>query len=295
MHGRIFTFTIFVIALLSSGTLVAAQSQTYIVGPGDVLDLIAAYFYVDQDCIITATPGLGNGNTLYPGQQLNIAPCAPYDGQAGGAGQIRGYLLGSVPIAPQPTLPLFPPPGNQGGGGTYIVQFGDQLGLLAQRFGVTEMCLMQVNNIFNPNLIYAGQALEVAACGGQAGNDQGGGATTPDVPSTYTIEPGDKLVDIAANFDVTVACLVRVNALPNQNLIRRGDTLAIAPCVEQGGGVAPLPVSQMYTIQAGDRLSNIAFTFGVDATCLAQANPAVNPEYMQPGQMITIDFANCAN
>lgn len=293
MRGRLLIIAVVILVLLSSVSLAAAQGQTYIVGAGDVLDLIASYFYIDQDCIIAATPGLGNGSSLYPGQRLNISYCAPYDGQAGGNGRIRGHLLGSGPGGP-----VFPPPGDQGGGGRYIVQYGDQLGLIAQRFGVTPACLMQVNNIFNPNLIYAGQALEIAACGGNlggnVGGDQGGGAPNPSIPSTYVIQPGDKLVDIATRFNVTVACLVRVNALPNQNLIRRGDTLAVAPCIQQGGGAAPLPTSQMYTVQAGDRLTNIAYTFGVDATCLAQANPTISPDFLQPGQMITIDFANCA-
>lgn len=44
---------------------------------------------------------------------------------------------------------------------TYTVQRGDTLSRIAQRYGVTVTSLAQVNNIYNVNLIYAGQVLKI--------------------------------------------------------------------------------------------------------------------------------------
>ena len=48
---------------------------------------------------------------------------------------------------------------------TYIVKCGDTLGNIASRFGVNSTYMAQVNGLWNPNRIYAGQALWIP-CGG---------------------------------------------------------------------------------------------------------------------------------
>lgn len=53
---------------------------------------------------------------------------------------------------------------NVGGGYSgqcfvYVIQKGDCLSVLAQRYGTTVATLCELNNIKNPNLIYAGHKL----------------------------------------------------------------------------------------------------------------------------------------
>ena len=43
---------------------------------------------------------------------------------------------------------------------TYVVQVGDSLSTIAKKLGVTINHLVTLNNIKNPNLIYAGQELK---------------------------------------------------------------------------------------------------------------------------------------
>ena len=55
---------------------------------------------------------------------------------------------------------------NVGGGYTgpcfvYVIQKGDCLSVIAQRFGTTVKTLCELNSIKNPNLIYAGNRLLV--------------------------------------------------------------------------------------------------------------------------------------
>ena len=46
-------------------------------------------------------------------------------------------------------------------GKTYMVQWGDSLSRIARAYGVNMFVLARVNNIFNPNRIYAGQLLSI--------------------------------------------------------------------------------------------------------------------------------------
>jgi LysM repeat protein len=278
---------VLLVAILILGvTAVSAQSRTYIVGAGDVLDLIAAYFNVDPGCIVAATPGL-NPRLLYPGQQLVIpTQCAPYYGGSWGNGRIKGRFF---PIP----APVPPPPGDQGGGGTYLVRPGDQLAWIARYYGVSMQCLMNVNGIRNPNLIYAGTRLAILPCQSPVVGLPNTPPNTPPVnqpATTHTVQPGDRLSDIAQRYGADLGCLVRVNALANQNLIRRGQVLQIGPCLGQGGGQVS---NQNYTVQPGDRLSNIAATFQIEVHCLIESNNIGNPNHIEAGDVLVIDYSAC--
>lgn len=55
------------------------------------------------------------------------------------------------------------PPSRQSGTGTYVVRRGDNLAIIAKRTGVTQRQLMAINSIDNPNRIFPGQRLRLAA------------------------------------------------------------------------------------------------------------------------------------
>ena len=62
------------------------------------------------------------------------------------------------------TLDYWPPyPGGYGSsyGCTHAVAFGDTLSGIAFRYGTSTYYLMQINGIYNPNLIYAGSVMRV--------------------------------------------------------------------------------------------------------------------------------------
>lgn len=107
--------------------------------------------------------------------------------------------------------------GSGGGGGAatgqYRVQVGDTLGAIAVRFNTTVEAIAAANGISNPNLIYAGQWLDIPT-----GKPTGGG-------STYTVRSGDTLSAIAQRLGVSVDHLVRTNGISNPNLIFPGQVL----------------------------------------------------------------------
>ena len=102
----------------------------------------------------------------------------------------------------------------QAGGGSYTVGRGDTLSGIAERTGVSTAELAQANGITDPNLIRAGQVLDVPD-------------PAPPLPSTYTVKTGDTLTAIAGQLGVSTADLARVNNLANANLIRVGQVLDV--------------------------------------------------------------------
>ncbi len=110
------------------------------------------------------------------------------------------------------------PPATAGGSGCaqfYTVMRGDNLYRIALRFHTTTYNLMRLNGLANPNFIFAGQTLCVAA-GGQ-------------IPFgfLYTVQRGDTLFSIARRYGWSVWELARVNHLYNVNYIYCGQVLLI--------------------------------------------------------------------
>ena len=99
---------------------------------------------------------------------------------------------------------------------TYTIQSGDNLSVIAEKFGTTVDRLVELNGIEDPNLIYTGDVLIIQP-----------GSSVDSESITYTIQPGDNLSIIAEKFGTTVDRLVELNGIENPNLIYAGDVLRI--------------------------------------------------------------------
>ena len=95
----------------------------------------------------------------------------------------------------------------------YTVRYGDALYKIAWRYGTTTAYLAQINNLYNPNWIYAGQVLCVRT-GGYSGN-------------VYIVQYGDTLFRIAQRFGVNIYSIAQSNNLLNLNRIFAGQRLII--------------------------------------------------------------------
>jgi len=101
----------------------------YVIQPGDTLTSLAARFGVTVEAIVTVNPILVNPNAIYPGQIIHI------------------------PLAGQTMVPM---------ASLYIIQPGETLAVIAQRFNIPVSALLRVNpQITNPNLIYPGQIIAI--------------------------------------------------------------------------------------------------------------------------------------
>lgn len=87
------------------------------------------------------------------------------------------------------------------GGQIYIIQSGDTLYLLAQRFQVSVSEILNANPGLNPNAMYVGQHICIPA------------RPVLSCPNgtIYVIKPGDNLYAIAARYNVTLDEILRAN------------------------------------------------------------------------------------
>jgi LysM repeat protein len=162
-----------------------ASGTTYTVQRGDNLFRIAQRFHTDVDTIKRLN-GL-TSDFIYVGQVLRVPGSGP--------------VVVSGPV-------------------TYVVQRGDTLATIAQKFGVSINDLIKANNITNPDTILVGQTLTIPTAEAVA-------STPAPAARTYTVQPGDTLAKIAVRFGVTVQDLVKANDLTNPDTIRVGQVLRI--------------------------------------------------------------------
>lgn len=127
------------------------SGSTYIVQPNDTLFSIARRFSVNIDDLI-AFNNIANPSRILVGDQIFI-PALP-----GGGGVDSGIDIASPSATPVPeTAPV---------SSIYMIQPGDNLFRVALRNNITVSRLMSMNpNIFNPNLVFVGQRINLPGVG----------------------------------------------------------------------------------------------------------------------------------
>jgi LysM repeat protein len=113
-----------------------------------------------------------------------------------------------------------------------------------------------------------------------------------EVPSTYAVQRGDTLMEIANQFGVNVIELGRLNNILNYNLIYVGQVLNLPVEEEAAPEATPAPTNTpapvRHFVQFGDSIYRIAARYGVTAQAIIEANGIDNPNRIYYGQMLTI-------
>ena len=174
---------------------------------------------------------------------------------------IVGQVLkvpGPAPAPPRPaaTASAGPAPRPAPSPNHYLIRRGDNLALIAARFGVTVSDLQRWNGIRGTR-ITAGEYLVV--------RPQTAGQPAPSQSRTYLVRSGDNLGLIAQRHGVKVSDLMRWNNLRSSR-INPGQKLAV------GGPVAAAGSVQQYRIKKGDNLGLIARRFNVTVDELKRWN-----------------------
>lgn len=249
--GRWLAIVAVTFGLLAGSLGIAHADIRYTVQSGDTLSGIATRYGVTVDAIVAAN-NLPNRSTIYAGQSL-IIPSAS-------------------------TTPANPP---ATGGATYTVQANDSLTSVAARFGVSIQALAAANGLSVSSYLYVGQVLTIPGTAQQpskaTSTPQPPAPTSTPVPPTataipaaatavattspepvtgasqaekgkpvkYTVQPGDTLSKIAAQFSTTVANLQKLNNLGNTNYIYSGQVLVIVAGDDQNNEQpAPTPTAK---------------------------------------------------
>lgn len=124
-------------------------------------------------------------------------------------------------------------PGIAAAQGSVVVQAGDTLSTIAQRHGTSVSALVAANGLASPDLVYAGQRLQLPGTGGAPASAPPAAArvTTPGVtgtaPTSHVVLPGETVFHIAVRYGTTVGALVALNRLTSANVIYAGQRLQL--------------------------------------------------------------------
>ncbi len=147
-------------------------------------------------------------------------------------------------------------------------------------------------------------------------------APVADEPVIYIVQPGDRLVDIAARYGVSAGAIVRANRLANSDVIYPGQRLTIpvpgtststptgtptqppaptptatpdtTPGSTPSGTPAVTPTAtattgpKYHTVELGDTLAKIARAYGVSSSAIVAANNLASADLIYVGQRLVI-------
>ena len=167
------------------------------------------------------------------------------------------------------TIPSLPESGNY-----YVVQNGDSLWKIANKYGITVNELKSLNGLTSNNLT-VGQILEVPS--------------SSNTSETYTVKAGDSLWKIANQFGLTVAELKNLNGLNSDNL-SIGQVLKVS----NSNGSSNNNSDNTYTVKSGDSLWKIANQYGVTVNELKGLNNLTN-DSLSIGQVLKIPSSSSNN
>jgi LysM repeat protein len=189
-------------------------SVIHVVIRGDTLNRIAMNYGVSSAKLASAN-SLANPDLIFPGQEIVIKPGKSSGGGGDGGGGDGGSDGRESELQK-----------GSRSGRSHIVQRGETLGSIAAQYsGVSVADIERANGILDGR-IYSGTRLFLDGPSFTASGTKGGS-------STYRVQPGDRLGDIAARFDTTISAIASLNGITDVNNIRSGQLLEIP-----GGGTS---------------------------------------------------------
>jgi LysM repeat protein len=112
-------------------------------------------------------------------------------------------------------------------------------------------------------------------------------------PTTYVVQPGDTVYDIARRFGLRTADVLAWNGLTGRSLIHPGQTLALSG---PAAPAAPVPSSTAaaHVVAPGDTVYGIARTYGTSVDAILALNGLRRDSVIYPGQAIAVAGAPAA-
>ena len=156
----------------------------------------------------------------------------------------------------------------------HVVQRGETLFLIAERYGSTVDALAHANRLHDPTKIYVGQRLTIPDAAVEI---------DPQATTSYVVQPGDSLISIARRHASSWRDLARLNALVSPNALHSGQVVQV-PVADhiEGRGVGLAIVGPVET------LFRIALRYDIPPADLISLNHLINPALIHEGQLLLV-------
>ena len=245
---------------------------------GEALSTIARKYGTSQKAIMDIkSNNISSRHRIKEGKYLLI-PVPPH--------KYRGEWAGN-----EPDDMWYPP--ESGDKSQYTVRKGDNLSIIAARYGTSVSKLKRWNNLWGKRFIYPGQKLVIWQSGNankakNPGKESSGSLTAElqkvedaEAPVFHTVRRGDNLSFIAKRYGVSVNSLKRLNGLTGRCLIKPGDKIKLP-------GGSSTGTKSVHVVRRGDTLWEIAVAYGVRLSDLQHANSLTGSSVIRPGDRISI-------
>lgn len=136
----------------------------------------------------------------------------------------------------------------------YVIEPGDTLWQLAQRYGIRVEAIVAANQLPNPGRLVVGQAIVI-----------------PRTERYHTVQPGETLWEIANRYGTSVAAIVSANNIQNPAMIQPGQTLLIPrasrPVIEVNGYLTAMGETGVERVhEVGEQLTYLSpFSYHVQS------------------------------
>ena len=139
----------------------------------------------------------------------------------------------------------------------YVVNNGDTLWEIANRYQIDVNAILQANQLPDPNNLLVGQSLIIPIYG-----------------VYHTVQTGETLWSIAQQYGVSEQSILLSNRLANPNLLYPGERIFIPPII--------------HVVQPGETLRQIASLYGTTIQALLNQNKIQTPGMLYPGTQLII-------
>lgn len=287
----------------------APEFETYIVKKGDTLSQLCEKRGVRMSEALKLNPSLNaNPNRILVGAKIKlpVAGAAPLPAPEPAA---PGAKVGKLPPPPPPSgvkkaddkkTDVKPAPKGAaanvkapatkkaaykpytGPTKEYVVKSGDQLGKIAQSFGISVRALKELNG-FAGNDLKIGQKIKVPAEKVKAEEKKdapaAADAAKKDAPAAAAAKDSKPAVDSAKKDDKPEADAAKKDETADADSDKKDAAAAPAPAA---------PAYETYTVKKGDDLVSIAINFGVSPSALMDLNDLKASDSVTEGQVLKI-------
>ncbi|MFN8447955.1 MAG: LysM peptidoglycan-binding domain-containing protein [Anaerolineae bacterium] len=283
-------------------TASAQDGEVHIVLPGENLYRIAQDYGVTVDAIASAN-NIANTWRIDIGQRLVIPSLTPQATEVAPP-QEEPEPAAEAPVVVEPVATVQPTPIPYE---YYTVGYGQSLAQIAERFGMSLSDIARLNDITNPDLIYAGQKLIVTPSPAEA--PAASPVPSPDLNSplpptntvTHVVQAGETLASIADRYGISWLQIAQANSIYNADYVEAGAELLIpggtildnadysfvsapaAPPARLGVGkeiIVDLSDQRTYAYEDGKLVRNVLSSTGLPGTPTVRGAYKVQRKYV---------------